>query len=240
MLGDQAQSWPQFQQADSQYKLSTIYEVAPSFLGDLAAYFTMNPFPIPIAQVTGYKDTARVVVDSEEITASQPTMQFDSVPDNYFGLAIRYIARCDAAAVNVRLQLQFNGDGGANYHGSTVDRNLNSAVVPPGGPGPVGWNSVQQNHNINSIPVGEVPGTGATQAYTAGAGVIEIPGYTNTTFSKIVTSKGTCELDLTLDNQLFDVLGAGHWNNTAAVTSITLQPATGNFVAGSRAVLYGF
>jgi len=228
VIGDQPGPWPQYQQADTQYKVDNIYQVAPSFLGDLAAYFTMNPFPIPIDQVTGYKDTARVVVDSEEITATQPTMQFDNVPNNYFGLAIRYMARCDAAAAGVRLQLQFNGDGGPNYHGTLASRTGVTLA------------NVQTNHNINSIPCGEVPGTGATQAYTAGAGLIEIPGYTNSTFSKLVTSKAVVELDLTLDAQLFDELGAGHWNNTAAVTSITLQPASGNFVAGSRAVLYGF
>jgi len=228
VIGDQTGPWPQYQQTDSQYKVHNIYEVAPSFLGDLAAYFTMNPFPIPIDQVTGYKDTARVVVDSEEITATQPTMQFDNVPNNYFGLAIRYMARCDSANISVRLQLQFNGDGGSNYHGTLAHRFAGTLT------------DVQSNHNIGSIPVGEIPGASATQTNTAGAGLIEIPGYTNTTFTKLVTSKGVVELDNTLDNQLLDELGAGQWNNTAAITSITLQPATGSFVAGSRAVLYGF
>jgi len=225
---DPTQTWPAFVQQEGQYKVNNIYDVAPSFLGDLSAYFTMNPFPVPIEQVTGYQDTARVIQDSGAITGTQATIQFDNIPGNYFGIAIRYIARCDAAVASSRLQLQFNNDGGLNYHGTLADRTGAT------------WANVQTNHNIGSIPIGEIPGATATQTNTAGAGLIEIPGYASPTFTALVTSKGVVEVNNQADAQLFDVVGAGQWNTAAVVTSITLQPASGNFVAGSRAVLYGF
>jgi len=221
-------AWPVFSPEDSQYTVNTIYDVSPTFLGDLSAYFTMNPFPVPIEQVTGYENTARIIVDSGPIPAAQATIDFPNVPNSYFGLAIRYIARTDGAVASGRLQLTFNGDTGANYHGTLATRTG------------ITFANVQTNHAINSIPIGMIPGSLAPQTYTAGAGLIEIPGYASTTFATLVTSKGAIEADNTLDAQLFDVLGAGEWNTLAAVTDVTLQPATGNFVAGSRAVLYGF
>jgi len=46
---------PPYQAASTTpFVLNSIYDVAPSFLGELSAWFTMNPFPIPLTQMSGY------------------------------------------------------------------------------------------------------------------------------------------------------------------------------------------
>jgi hypothetical protein len=219
--------WPVFEQG-SQYTVNSIYDVAPSFLGDLSAYFTMNPFPVPIEQVSGYQNTARVLNDSGALTGVQATIEFDNIPDQYFGLALRYIARGDNPSVTVRLALLFNGDAGANYHTTVATR---SGIT---------WTNVITQHAQTQMGISQIPAATAPGANVAGSGLIEIPGYASGNFTTPVTCKGTVELDPTLDNQLFDVLGAGNWNNVAPVTSVTVLPSVGNFVAGTRIVLYGF
>jgi hypothetical protein len=228
VIGDEGTSyqWPEFQPG-SKYVVNNIYDVAPSFLGDLSAYFTQNPFPVPIEQVSGYQNTARVLGDSGPIAAAQATMEFDNLPDQYFGLAIRYIARSDAAQSTARINMQFNGDTGANYHATLATRTG------------ITWANIITQHNLNQCPISQI--TAATApAGVPGSGLIEIPGYASGVFTTTIVCKGTVEVDPTLDGSLFDVLGAGHWNSTAPITQVVMGLNVGNFVPGSRVVLYGF
>jgi hypothetical protein len=228
MVDAQQGAWPSFTQGEGQYKINNIYDVAPSFLGDLSAWFTMNPFPVPIEQVTGYGNTARQITDSGELKASQATISFTGIPGNYFGLAIRYLARSDAAQLTDRLRIVFNGDNGPNYHATVATRQN------------ITWATVVNNHGLTQMPISQIAAATSVQPGNCGSGVIEIPGYTSTVFTTAVSCRGTVELDSTQDAQLFDVLGTGNWTGTAAITQIDLTCNNGNFVAGSRAVLYGF
>jgi len=59
------QSWPEFQQGVTPYQIQTIYDVSPAFLGDLSAWFSVNPLPADAVQqsVTG-PSTGAVTVTS--------------------------------------------------------------------------------------------------------------------------------------------------------------------------------
>jgi hypothetical protein len=229
--------WPSFQQQETPFAVNSIYDFSPASLGDLAAYFTANPFPVPIEQVTGFGATPRVLVDSGALPAAQASYDFTNITDSYFGLTLRYIARSDGAGTataGVRLNMQFNGDAAANYHSSVAQRNFNVGAAT------VVWTNIIQNHGMNALSITAIPGTAVAQNSTPGAGVIEIPGYATSNFTTMATAKGALETDWTTDAGIYDILGVGHWASTAPITQITLSPNAGNFVAGSRFVLYGF
>jgi hypothetical protein len=68
-----------------------------------------------------------------------------------------------------------------------------------------------------------------------GVGVASILDYTNT--NKYKTSRILCGYDA--NGSGFSLLYSGLWQNTAAITSITMFPNSGNFEQYSSFALYG-
>jgi hypothetical protein len=69
--GDSADVFPAQVSQTPGVVLDNIYQVSPLFLGDLSAYFTQNPFPIPIAQVTGFDQITPFVADAVQAEESK-------------------------------------------------------------------------------------------------------------------------------------------------------------------------
>jgi hypothetical protein len=151
----------------------------------------------------------------------QATIPFSSIDQKYRSLHIDFTGRCDASAVNEGLSIQFNGDTGSNYDS-------------------VGMQGYTTNNvgGIQTLAQASLSGPPVAAA-TAGAGIagwaqIDIPNYVGTTFQKICFVRGGYGAGA----QNMQVLN-GTWRSTAAITSILLFPASGNFVQNSVASLYG-
>lgn len=152
-------------------------------------------------------------------TGSQATVSFPSIPGTYESLNLVLVCRGTAASNEVNLRMQFNGDTGTNYN--WVGKNRFGDVT--------GTASA-------FIRCGSMPGSTAV-ANTPAAGEIYIPGYARTLFNKASTFAEGQSGSATADTYFnFDF---GTWLSTAAITSILLFPASGNFVDGSSFALYG-
>jgi len=51
-------TWSEFQQGVTPYQIQTIYDVSPAFLGDLSAWFSVNPLPADAVQAPPATSTA--------------------------------------------------------------------------------------------------------------------------------------------------------------------------------------
>jgi hypothetical protein len=167
-----------------------------------------------IAAAGDYESIATVTVGS----GGAANVEFTSIPGTYTHLQVRGIARTDAAVSLGSWRIQFNGDTGANYKGHYL----------------YGDGSAVGSGGASYIQVGIESGASAT-ASIFGAGVLDILDYANTNKNTVTRSISGTDLN---GSGEFDLL-SGLWLNTAAVTSIKLFPATGNFVQYSHFALYG-
>ena len=134
-----------------------------------------------------------------------------------------YTARTNNAAAGGFVNLQFNGDTGNNYAWEIVL--ANTATVS-------GQNSAGAT---NMIHIGAKTAANDTANYF-GSGSFWIPNAQNTSMFKSAHSGFNAVGSPT--NGFAGTMG-GTWANTAAITSVTLLPDAGNFVAGSSFTLYG-
>lgn len=154
---------------------------------------------------------------SQQILSMAATnFTFSSITTGYTDLQITCQGRGDTAAAAVNVQVTFNGDTAAHY----------DYVNESGG-------TASAQNNI-------IPASFAAASNTANyAGLvwIQIPNYTGTTFIKnLNASYGNRS---TTTPTLQSVTSFGEWNSTAAITSVTLTAAAGNFIAGSECTLWG-
>jgi hypothetical protein len=155
-------------------------------------------------------------------TGSQTTISFSSIPATYRHLELSVTARVSTVATQVQLQCQFNGDTAGNYDWFIKDR-LN------GTPG----------RAASAISFGIFPGA-SVSADIVGSTTIFIPDYRGTTFQKTMISAVGTKMGTAADTDIVGIQGmAGFWRSTSAISSIVLLMASGNFIDGSTATLYG-
>ena len=183
--------------------------------------------------------TVAVVALAEDIIASTE-LKFDeqtlsggssvtipasgSLPPSYLGVSWRHleievIGRSTAAATNDILNVRFNGDVGNDYFWS----NLAATTSTP---------SAQVPTQATAGIVGLV--TGATASATVPGMVrIWLPEYTNTTWARTwLGSMGFQSGGTGFELAQFQ----GNWNQTSALTSVTLFLSNGQWVSGSRII----
>lgn len=152
------------------------------------------------------------------------TVAFNAISGAYRHLCILYVARGDNGANQV-LGAQFNGDTGANYDQETL-----TGV----GAGASATGAVAST----SLRVGGVIGTGGpTLAFATGE--IWFPYYSTTTQDKGALGRYSYPGTLNAVDQVLEV-PCGTWRTAnAAISSITLFPGAGSFIANTRFSLYG-
>ena len=157
-----------------------------------------------------FKQIATVTVS----TATQADIEFTSIPQNYTDLVVQLSGRCDADdfTVNVR----FNSST-SNYSqrrlqgtGSAAESATDTAIT---------MNITRSSYTASTF--------GNASAY--------IPNYAGST-NKSVSIDSVTENNATVNR---NILNAGLWSDTSAITNIKLIPATGNFTQYSTATLYG-
>ena len=147
-----------------------------------------------------------------------------SISQAYNYLKVLVQGRSDNATVLTTILLRLNNDSAANYNGNNPT--FQNATVVGG-----------ETLGATSMPVGAVPGSTAT-ANRPGNSELVIHDYKGTVFHKQVTGSAMHTRDDSTTNQEVQLLG-GLWRSTAAVNRITVTPAAGNFIAGSRLTIYG-
>lgn len=153
------------------------------------------------------------------------TIPFSSIDQGFRALRLIVTARSDVAALNTGLEIHFNGDTGANY-----DTELGS----------FSGNSVFASFQALAATQGEIASISGASSPSGLANACDclIYDYARTVWHKMWTSSNVHKRDHA-SGDLFALPYVGSWRSTSAITSILLFPASGNFVEGSVASLYG-
>ena len=174
----------------------------------------------PVAP-TSYESIATTTVGG----GGSSTITFSSIPSTYKHLQIRFIGRStDTGGDRIGQKIQFNSDTGANYSRHQLFGDGASAAANGTA------NATYILSGLSELTAANAP------ANTFGVGVLDILEYANTSIYK--TTRALAGQDQNSSSgRIF--LASGNWRNTAAITSITLAPETGNYVQYSQAALYG-
>ncbi len=162
------------------------------------------------------------ILDEEELSAAAAsvtlTLSDYTLPAAWTGLHLVIIvsAASEDAVAERNLELRFNGDSAANYHDQNAKGSSSTAT------------SAQANGQTEAT-VSTIPGS-SVHASAMGGPYLLIPDYADATRHKVMLGVGGAA-----ENSVFAVMG--RWASTAAITSITLLPSTGNFLSGSRFTL---
>lgn len=160
-------------------------------------------------------------IASTTVESPQATVTFSSIPQGYTDLKLVMSARGDAGAISRSIYATFNGsstsysDRYLQGDGSTASSGTNSG-------------------GTTKVYAGECTASTAT-SNTFGNQELYIPNYAGSN-NKSTSADAVAETNATTQ---YMSLVAGLWSNTAAITSITLVPGTGLFVANSTFTLYG-
>ena len=164
------------------------------------------------------------LISSQTLGGTTASVTFSSIPSTYNDLKLVVSARGDATAYPVAINLKLNSDTATNYSYTNL----------------LGNSSAASSTRVTSATVDAIPnvdGASAT-ASTFGAWEIYIPNYTST------GSKPFFGIDVVETNDAT----AGHaeiqanahlYRGSSGISSITLTPASGNFVQYSNFYLYG-
>lgn len=174
------------------------------------------------SQVTAAGGGTFELLETTVLTSNTASVTFSNLNtySDYKHLQIRYTARASAGTW-VELWARLNGSSSAEYARHNL-RGTGDQV-----------NSESSGANDTKMNVGQAAQTATTDAFYAG--VIDVLDFSNS--SKKTTLR---TLSGYTANGYDDVrLISGLWNNTAAVTSIQLLPASQNLASGSRFSLYG-
>lgn len=164
-----------------------------------------------------YKKIASATVTS----ATQANIEFTSIPQTYTDLVIKISGRTTRTTSGVfdGIELTFNGTT-TGYSERLLYGDGSSAL--------------SASQTAANLRFHYATSNDAT-ASTYGSNEIYIPNYTGNT-NKSVSFDSVSENNATAAIQ---ALNAGLWSNTAAITSIKLDPNGGDWVQHSTAVLYG-
>ena len=149
-------------------------------------------------------------------------VEFTSIPATFTHLQIRGIAKDDNTGSLDNLQMQFNGDTAANYKSHFLYGT--GSVV---GAGVAGSDSL--------MLAARVTGGNASYANIFGVFVIDILDYALTSKYKTIRNLIGNDRNGGGTTGVYSNL----WRNSAAISSITLTPDSGNWVQYSHFALYG-
>ena len=170
----------------------------------------------PVIMPGSYESIATVTVGS----TSQSSITFSSIPSTYTHLQIRLFSKSTQALTDYNYgSVQLNGDTtAANYYQHFLAGDGASATA--GG-------AASQTRVLTEVC--NLP------ASTFGVTILDILDYSNT--NKYKTMRSLTGADLNGSGGI--LLRSSLWSNTAAINSIVLLPASGNYQQYTSAALYG-
>ena len=163
------------------------------------------------------------MVATTTLVATAASVTFSSIP-GYNHLTLKWHAAGDAAVVGQQINIQVNGVSTANYVGEKLECNTTTVT----GTLSTGTTSAQ---------IGTIPGSSRASGYM-GAGLLEMPGITDAANHQAYVAMATAIATNTVSyvGLYAGMLAAG----TAPITTLTVFPASGNFIVGSQFSLYGW
>lgn len=164
---------------------------------------------------TTYEAIATVTVGS----GGAASIDFTSIPQTYTDLLIKYSLRDNVTSGGA------SNNATVSINGSTA----NGTSIELYGTG-----SAAASASLSNVKVDYHSSANAT-ANTFGSAEIYFPNYTGSN-NKSSSSDGVAE---TNGSSVLMAMNANLWSQTAAITSIGLSAAGGNFVQHSTATLYG-
>ena len=150
------------------------------------------------------------------------SVTFSSIPATYTDLVVKVSARTDTSSSSAGQWLYVNFNGATTNNSTRILYGIGS-----GGSGSISGSS--------PTPYAVYVNPSDYTANTFSNGEIYISNYTSSNF-KSYSVDSVNENNATVAGM---DLTAGLWSNTAAITSINLSPAGGNFVQYSTFYLYG-
>ena len=152
---------------------------------------------------------------------------FNNIPQVYTDLKVVVSVRTADSSDNVGLRMRFNSDSGTNYNWTRIYGIPTSVISQRGSTVGAPYTSFALVGNVNAA---------TSTANTFGSGDVYIPNYTGSNFKSVVS-------DFVTENNAtsaFAGLTASLWLSTAAISTITITPDSGNnFVQHSSFSLYG-
>ena len=171
------------------------------------------------------KASAIELLENNTLTSDEASVTFSTNVTGYAHLMIKGKARSTAAAVNDQINMTFNSAATDSYYwieGLAEEADAMTVVT---------------GTNVAFIRVANICACDvALPHYDQFA--IEINDYASSDY-KTCHVQGTFHSSLNATGLKVAII-SGWWLQEAAITSITLTPASGSFKAGSRFTLYGF
>lgn len=155
-------------------------------------------------------------------------VEFTSIPSTYKHLQIRMHARASVNA-HVTTFIRFNGNSSNLYSGAEFYGTA-SGLIDSG-----------QTVGENQITYGPFQPGGSQATGIFGFAVMDIYEYANTSMNKTILGWNGYENNSSAFSPSAShlLLRCGTWNNTAAISSISLTPSSGVWAEHSRFSLYG-
>jgi hypothetical protein len=162
------------------------------------------------------------LIEAKTLGSAVNSVTFSSIPQTFTDLQLLMSPRNSESGPQANYYLQFNSDSGANYANRRI-YGLNGTVYSDTG-----------NTSINGISAGFI-NANTSDSNTFSNCSSYIPNYTNTSYYKSVSTDYVAPNNGTY----FLGLSAGLWNNTNAITSLTVIVNIYNLMANSTFYLYG-
>ena len=182
---------------------------------------------IMASQISGHLQTnSYESIQTYTLGSSQASITFSSIPSTYKHLQIRMISRTNLAAQGfASLTMKLNSDAASNYSWHRLWGNGSSANAGANAP--------------DTSMLFAVTSGNQNTASSFSAAVVDILDYENVSKYKTIRSL-TGGDDNNNGANGYIGLHSGSWRNTAAVTSILIEPGAGqSFLANSSFALYG-
>jgi hypothetical protein len=144
------------------------------------------------------------------------SMSFTSIPATYSDLLVVWSGRTSSSQPTTNTEISFNGSG-ANFSGKYLESNGSA----------VGTGSYARFIGTDSAAT--------STSNTFSNNMVYIPNYAGSNY-KSFSADSVAENNAT---QTQTTLNAGLWSQSAAITSVTITPATSAYVQYSTAYLYG-
>lgn len=166
------------------------------------------------------------LIESKTLGSAVASVTFTSIPSTYTDLQLLISSKSSESGQSTNYWVQFNSDTGANYTNKRIYSGATTAASDNG------------NTSINGISAGFIPGDIANTTSTFSNCAVYIPNYAGSN-TKSVSSDSSSEGNQT--SGVWLTLAAGLWNNTAAITSLTVVVSGSgvNQTIGSTIYLYG-
>lgn len=156
------------------------------------------------------------------------SVDFTSIPQTFAHLRLITYLRGDTAAATLNTSIRMNNDSTAGHYFDAYGQDTDAAHVSGGDP---------LTTNTAAL-LCAIPGASAIAGHF-GVASVDIQHYTGVTGSKPYSGTGYYLTNSATGNEASRVIG-GIWAiSGTAITRLTIFPASGNFIAGSRVTLYG-